>query len=452
MKAEHQAFAVDVVATRTREPIPLVLAQVVTLANVPAWWSALRGEALWMLVLSMLALWLGVVCPSRGVSQVLYVDDFSDGGGWSGGLSGDVLRDSDTTAQFGFDYSQLGIPPAPNGSDTVGLRVDVNNHLPGAESELAAVHFDPAFQGRYTVQVDVWMNYAWEPNGVGTTEFAGIGVGHHGFFFGSQNVVPNAIEASSGASLYFSGDGGALRDFRLYKDNFEQLPSSGQYAIGTEDDANDNGNPPLQDVFPGFSLTDELEGDYNANRHVDAADYTVWKDTFGSSQQLSADGNRNQLIDAADYTIWKDNFGNTGEDLPGEDQEGQAPAGAVGFQWVTVTVDVDTNAVGAGVTPDMGLATFSLRSEKSGKSLVIGTIDNSNGGEVVNMSGSVSLLMADIFESVSVRPELSFSLFDNLMVTSDSQLSRPTAHVVPEPAAFALMAGSVLLLFRRRGR
>ncbi|MCA9187648.1 MAG: hypothetical protein KDA99_18595, partial [Planctomycetales bacterium] len=40
-----------------------------------------------------------------------------------------------------------------------------------------------------------------------------------------------------------------------------------------------------------------------------AADYTIWKDSFGSVDNLRADGNENGVVDAADYTIWKDNFG-----------------------------------------------------------------------------------------------------------------------------------------------
>lgn len=63
--------------------------------------------------------------------------------------------------------------------------------------------------------------------------------------------------------------------------------------------------------FVALEIVSALLGDYNHNGNVDAADYTVWKDHFGSDAELDADGNGNGVVDAADYTIWKDNFGNT---------------------------------------------------------------------------------------------------------------------------------------------
>lgn len=52
-------------------------------------------------------------------------------------------------------------------------------------------------------------------------------------------------------------------------------------------------------------------GDYNHNGVVDAADYTVWRDSLGKSVSVGvgADGNGNGLIDAGDYDVWKSHLG-----------------------------------------------------------------------------------------------------------------------------------------------
>ena len=56
-----------------------------------------------------------------------------------------------------------------------------------------------------------------------------------------------------------------------------------------------------------------LLGDYNMNGSVDAADFTVWRDTLGSTNNLTADGNNNGVVDLADYDVWVDNFGRTAD-------------------------------------------------------------------------------------------------------------------------------------------
>ncbi len=51
-------------------------------------------------------------------------------------------------------------------------------------------------------------------------------------------------------------------------------------------------------------------GDYNGDGRVDAADYTVWRDSLGQSGAgLAADGDNNNTINANDYRIWRNNFG-----------------------------------------------------------------------------------------------------------------------------------------------
>jgi cyclophilin family peptidyl-prolyl cis-trans isomerase len=52
--------------------------------------------------------------------------------------------------------------------------------------------------------------------------------------------------------------------------------------------------------------------DYNRNGIVDAADFIVWRKTFGQTGAgLLADGNLNGQIDGGDFTVWQSNFGNT---------------------------------------------------------------------------------------------------------------------------------------------
>lgn len=53
-----------------------------------------------------------------------------------------------------------------------------------------------------------------------------------------------------------------------------------------------------------------LPGDYNEDGTVDAADYSLWRDSLGNTGiGLAADGSGNGTVDAADYDIWRVNFG-----------------------------------------------------------------------------------------------------------------------------------------------
>ncbi|MEX2091453.1 MAG: hypothetical protein WD971_02190 [Pirellulales bacterium] len=49
-------------------------------------------------------------------------------------------------------------------------------------------------------------------------------------------------------------------------------------------------------------------GDFDHDGNVTAADYDVWKSSYGSTSNLAADGNRNHAVDAGDYTVWRDHF------------------------------------------------------------------------------------------------------------------------------------------------
>jgi autotransporter-associated beta strand protein len=60
---------------------------------------------------------------------------------------------------------------------------------------------------------------------------------------------------------------------------------------------------------PGQSNVVNPVGDFNLDGIVDAADYTVWRDSIGSTTNFSADANGDQLVNLLDYNLWKAHFG-----------------------------------------------------------------------------------------------------------------------------------------------
>jgi hypothetical protein len=54
-----------------------------------------------------------------------------------------------------------------------------------------------------------------------------------------------------------------------------------------------------------------LAGDYNDDGTVDAVDYTVWRNAFGSTTDRRADGDGDHTVDDDDYAIWKQHYGET---------------------------------------------------------------------------------------------------------------------------------------------
>jgi hypothetical protein len=134
-----------------------------------------------------------------------------------------------------------------------------------------------------------------------------------------SNVPPSIIVSSDDPLLGgLANNGGPT---------FTHALSAGSPAIGQgsnpQNFANDQRGNSFSRVAGGtidigaFELqtvaSPSLPGDYNQNEVVDAADYVVWRKTFGSGvpQYSGADGNGTSTIDAGDYDVWRGNFGAT---------------------------------------------------------------------------------------------------------------------------------------------
>jgi len=130
---------------------------------------------------------------------------------------------------------------------------------------------------------------------------------------------PGALDLAPAYGAYFSIDGGTTAINTFNGPNGGDLSdwagaTVDSYNTGTNlggESAVLMGDIMLMDVIGYDVAGPSLAGDYNHDGIVDAADFTVWRDTLGQTGTgLAADGNGNNQIDAGDYNIWNTNFGN----------------------------------------------------------------------------------------------------------------------------------------------
>jgi hypothetical protein len=126
---------------------------------------------------------------------------------------------------------------------------------------------------------------------------------------GNGFVDPNGewIEISSAARQLAEGALDA---------NGGMIPSQRSISLGRIWNPNVTSSPDL--VFAATALNGQpidvsaiyaLDGDYLPDGVVNAFDYQLWRQFYGSTSVLLADGNLNGIVDAADYTVWRNNLG-----------------------------------------------------------------------------------------------------------------------------------------------
>jgi hypothetical protein len=183
---------------------------------------------------------------TRADAQVLYSSDLADGTGWS------IVDNDDTSYEFGWDYSALGLPPAPHGSDTIGLRLasNISDAGPGA----AAISASPpaTFSGQYKVQFDFWLNYH---TSAGTTEYGG----------GMVGLDVAADQPLGGKAFLVDTDGDTAQDYVLMDaGNIVPVntdPGPNPYTITSLDHV-DPSNEPLRTMFPGHAPPEKQNTDF----------------------------------------------------------------------------------------------------------------------------------------------------------------------------------------------
>jgi hypothetical protein len=115
-------------------------------------------------------------------------------------------------------------------------------------------------------------------------------------------------------TMSFTGSGvvGGKLPTGMYQLNFV---GNGFVANGRAVDVANNGTTTGGFFDFEFTQTDVppgLQGDYNGNGTVDAADYVVWRKSVGQTGAgLPADGDGDLDVDDADYGVWRANFGET---------------------------------------------------------------------------------------------------------------------------------------------
>jgi hypothetical protein len=257
------------------------------------------------------------------------------------------------SADVFYDYSVLGIPPAPNSAGTTrGLRLGANLRSANAPATgipgISASPTGQSFSGDYELRFDWWQNYFGPllAGGTGSTMLSTFGVMTSG-------SVANYAGAADSVFFAATGEGGSGSDFRAYS---SQTPTS----------------HPIPD--PGGFAT-YAAGSLNNT----AALYTGLFPAGNSAPALQ-----------------QTNFAGS--------QTGMTPAGGPGFKWH----DVRINKTGAVVTWTVDgtlLATVNtagFTTAPGGTNILFGSSDINS---TTNTSANFEVLAFTLIDNVQVVPE-----------------------------------------------
>jgi hypothetical protein len=315
-------------------------------------------------------------CAGRASAVVLFSDNFNTNtsANWTKN-SAPAANAATQTAEFAFDYSAFGIPPAPGSADTLGLRlranvpivggVDVTTRPAGVLSGLSMSPTGQNFGTNYKAEFYAWSNFFGAPNANGLADNAASegGTANTLFAIGTSGTVPivagnpNAIASSTvdGIAFATTADGGIGSDWRVFAKSSTAVPSTTANVYA---------------AAPAGSAT------ASANT-----------DPFYTAKFLT------QTAPGIQHTIASTEYGSDAADV----MAGNMQAGSFGFAWHKVAL-----------TKTGGLVTWDIDDNR------IAQYDAS----ALTLGGSnIALGQSDVNATTARHPSLVFTVFDNLVVT-----------------------------------
>jgi arabinogalactan endo-1,4-beta-galactosidase len=138
------------------------------------------------------------------------------------------------------------------------------------------------------------INYPWETSGLEIPDWPATAAGQLQFLTDTQNVVLNLHHGAGAGLIWWFPEAVSLPGYSIYNGG----------ATALFDSSSNHKALPALNAF-GITL---VAGDYSHNGVVDAGDYTVWRDTLGSTTDLRADGDGNGVVNQLDYAYWANRF------------------------------------------------------------------------------------------------------------------------------------------------
>jgi hypothetical protein len=159
---------------------------------------------------------------------------------WSAPITDAETGVFDGRVVYGFDYTPIGIPAAPNGGGkALFMEVNLNNQTGDQGESVAILARDLTLpSGNFKLTMDVWFNV--ESSNGGTTEFGIFGV-HAAAPNDPGNDAPTddvpfqfSVSNGNGLAWMASGDSGAANDFVRFVDP-NNADSGSQLNLGNYD-------------------------------------------------------------------------------------------------------------------------------------------------------------------------------------------------------------------------